>query len=83
MDGELIRELRGHRFILGKYNSRELGLGTTSEIGLFHTDMSPYGCYDMYGNVWAMCEVPWQGGSFPMRGGCFLGSATFVRVICC
>jgi len=72
----------GNEFLLGRCNSRELGLGNTSEIGLFHTGMSPYGCYDMCGNVWEMCEGQWEGSSSPMRGGCFLGSATFVRVTC-
>jgi len=72
----------GNEFLLGRCNSRELGIGNTSEIGLFPTGVSPYGCYDMCGNVWEMCEGQWEGRSSPMRGGCFLGSATFVRVTC-
>ena len=72
----------GHEFLPGRCNSGEYDLGRTSEIGLFHEGMSPYGCYDMCGNVWEMCEGQWQGNLLPMRGGCFLGSATFVRVTC-
>lgn len=72
----------GHEFLAGRCNSREYDLGRTSEIGLFHEGVSPYGCYDMCGNVWEMCEGKWQGELLPMRGGCFLGSATFVRVTC-
>ena len=72
----------GNDFLPGRCNSREYGLGYTSEIGLFHEGMSPYGCYDMCGNVWEMCEGSWQREFLPMRGGCFLGSATFVRVTC-
>ena len=72
----------GHEFLPNRCNSREYGLEHTSEIGLFHEGMSPYGCYDMCGNVWEMCEGQWQGDLLPMRGGCFLGSATFVRVTC-
>ena len=72
----------GHEFVPGRCNSREYGLERTSEIGIFHEGVSPYGCYDMCGNVWEMCEGRWQGDLPPMRGGCFLGSATFVRITC-
>ena len=72
----------GHEFIPDRCNSREYGLEQTTEIGLFHEGMSPYGCYDMCGNVWEMCEGRWLEDYSPMRGGCFLGSATFVRVTC-
>ncbi len=72
----------GHEFLPDRCNSREYGLEHTSEIGNFDRGISPYGCYDMCGNVWEMCEGQWLKESLPMRGGCFLGSATFVRVTC-
>ncbi len=72
----------GHTFSPNRCNSREYDLGHTSEIGLFDEGMSQYGCYDMCGNVWEMCEGRWIEELLPMRGGCFLGSATFVRVTC-
>jgi formylglycine-generating enzyme required for sulfatase activity len=72
----------GHDFEPGRCNSREYGLERTSEIGLFDQGISPYGCYDMCGNVWEMCEGQWLDGHLPMRGGCFLGSSMFVRVTC-
>jgi formylglycine-generating enzyme required for sulfatase activity len=72
----------GHEFLPNSCNSREYNLQLTSEIGIFDGGVSPYGCYDMCGNVWEMCEGEWLKGSLPMRGGCFLGSATFVRVTC-
>ena len=72
----------GHEFLPDRCNSREHGLERTSEVGLFHEGMSPFGCYDMCGNVWEMCEGQWLEERLPMRGGCFLGSATFVRITC-
>jgi len=72
----------GHEFLPERCNSREHNLLYTSEIGIFDEGISPYGCYDMCGNVWEMCEGKWLDESLPMRGGCFLGSATFVRITC-
>jgi formylglycine-generating enzyme required for sulfatase activity len=72
----------GSDYLPNRCNSREYGLEHTSEIGRFDQGISPYGCYDMCGNVWEMCEGEWLEGTLPMRGGCFLGSATFVRVTC-
>jgi iron(II)-dependent oxidoreductase len=72
----------GHEFLPDRCNSSEYGLERTSEIGLFDKGQSPYGCYDMCGNIWEMCEGEWLEERLPMRGGCFLGSATFVRVTC-
>jgi len=72
----------GDAFYPDRCNCREYGLDRTSEIGRFDAGMSPYGCYDMCGNVWEMCEGSWLEQLPPMRGGCFLGSATFVRVTC-
>ena len=72
----------GHEFLPDRCNSREHELEHTSNIGIFDEGVSPYGCYDMCGNVWEMCEGRWMEEGLPMRGGCFLGSATFVRVTC-
>ena len=72
----------GNEFQSDRCNSREYDLQQTSEIGRFDKGTSPYGCYDMCGNVWEMCEGEWLEKTLPMRGGCFLGSATFVRVTC-
>ena len=72
----------GDNFETDRCNSREYGLECTLEIGLFDNGVSPYGCYDMCGNVWEMCEGAWLEDKPVMRGGCFLGSATFVRITC-
>ena len=72
----------GNEFHPGRCNSREHGHECTSEIALFPEGISPHGCYDMCGNVWEMCEGEWLEDHLPMRGGCFMGSATFVRVTC-
>jgi formylglycine-generating enzyme required for sulfatase activity len=72
----------GHEFLPDRCNYRELDLERTSEIGHFDKGISPYGCYDMCGNVWEMCEGRWIENYLPMRGGCYLGSAMFVRVTC-
>jgi formylglycine-generating enzyme required for sulfatase activity len=72
----------GHDFRPGRCNSKDEGLGRTSEIGLYDSGISPLGCYDMCGNVWEMCEGRWIENYPPMRGGCFLGSAAFVRTTC-
>ncbi len=69
----------GNDFYPGYCNSAELGINRVTDVSRFHLGLSPYGCYDMSGNVWEMCEGVWIEGHLPMRGGCFLGSATFVR----
>ena len=63
----------GPEFLPGRCNSRESELGHTSNIGSYDEGVSPYGCYDMCGNVWEMCEGSWLEDRLPMRGGCFLG----------
>lgn len=72
----------GDDFKPGCSNSKDYGLQQTSQVGIFDEGISPYGCYDMCGNVWEMCEGQWIENHLPMRGGCFLGSATFVRITC-
>lgn len=69
----------GNDFYPGHCNSAEMGINRVTDVSRFHLGLSPYGCYDMAGNVWEMCEGVWIEGHLPMRGGCFLGGATFVR----
>ncbi|MBW2058817.1 MAG: SUMF1/EgtB/PvdO family nonheme iron enzyme [Deltaproteobacteria bacterium] len=69
----------GNDFYPGRCNSAELGIGRTTPVTRFPEGASPYGCYDMSGNVWEMCEGFWVEDMPLMKGGCFLGRATFVR----
>jgi len=69
----------GNDFYPDYCNSAEIGINRVTDVTRFHLGLSPYGCYDMAGNVWEMCAGVWIEGHLPMRGGCFLGSATFVR----
>ncbi len=71
----------GNMFHKGYCNSAELHLGTTVDVGTPSKGVSPYGVYDMAGNVWEMCDGIWIEGleHHVMRGGCFISRATFVR----
>jgi formylglycine-generating enzyme required for sulfatase activity len=40
-------------------NTRELGLGGTTPVGIFPEGASPYGCLDMAGNVWEWTRSLW------------------------
>ena len=69
----------GNDFFPGRCNSAELGIGQTTVVTRFPEGASPYGCCEMSGNVWEMCEGVWIEDMPLMKGGCFLGRATFVR----
>src|SRR5262249_45588438 len=51
----------GGTFDTFKCNSRALGWGDTTPVGVFPAGASPYGCLDMAGNVWEWTASLWRG----------------------
>ncbi|WP_137134132.1 SUMF1/EgtB/PvdO family nonheme iron enzyme [Rhizobium sp. FKY42] len=49
----------GHEWQDDASNSEEAGFNTTCTVGLFPKGRSPYGCYDMAGQVWEWCTTLW------------------------
>lgn len=50
----------GNEFDKMKCNSKELGLNTTTPVGIFPAGASPYGVLDMAGNVWEWTRSIWD-----------------------
>jgi formylglycine-generating enzyme required for sulfatase activity len=53
----------GDEFRQGLCNYRESGLNRTSPVGIFPEGKSPYGSFDMAGNVWELCS-DWSEGDY-------------------
>ena len=45
----------GDEFDKNKCNNREAAIGHTTPVSQYIDEVSPYGCYDMAGNVWEWC----------------------------
>jgi serine/threonine-protein kinase len=61
----------GDGFDSSKCNTAEGGLGNTTPVGAYTQGASPYGCYDMAGNVWERTASHWsEDRPYPvLRGG--------------
>ena len=70
------RGTEGRRYPWGKEfdkemcNSAETGIGDTTPVMKYASGVSPYGCYDMAGNVWDW-TCTWVGDEVVLRGGSY------------
>jgi formylglycine-generating enzyme required for sulfatase activity len=58
----------GDQKTAAKCNVRETGIGKTAPVSRFHSGVSPYGAYDLVGNVWEWCATPSTTGRFELKG---------------
>jgi formylglycine-generating enzyme required for sulfatase activity len=54
-----------------KCNAREGSLGTTTPVDRYHSGVSPYGVYDLCGNVWEWCSTESDPGRYELKGSAF------------
>lgn len=54
-----------------KCNVRETGVGATTSVSRYHSGVSPYGVYDLVGNVWEWCSTPTGPGRYELKGSAF------------
>jgi formylglycine-generating enzyme required for sulfatase activity len=52
-----------------KCNVRENGVGETTPVDRYQSGASPYGVYDMCGNVWEWCATESRPGRHELKGG--------------
>ncbi len=72
----------GNEFNKENANTLEAGIGATTASGRFKNGKSPYGAYDMAGNVWEWVDA-WDGGEKKYRivmGGSFFEEKSKAKV---
>lgn len=60
----------GYEIDIPRCNTTELGAEGTTPVGMFKHGVSPFGCYDMLGNVWEWTLTPYdENGDFHVACG--------------
>ncbi|GAA3730732.1 formylglycine-generating enzyme required for sulfatase activity [Spinactinospora alkalitolerans] len=54
-----------------KCNVRESQLRSTTPVSRYHSGVSPYGVYDMCGNIWEWCSTESEPGRYELKGSAF------------
>ena len=67
----------GNQKTPAKCNVRESGIGSTTPVNRYHSGVSPYGVYDLCGNVWEWCSTRAETNRYELKGGAF--TSPFVR----
>jgi len=61
----------GSQLTTAKCNVREGGIGSTTPVDRYHSGASPYGVYDMCGNVWEWLSTQSAPGRHELKGSAF------------
>lgn len=61
----------GEQPLPNRCNAWETGVGSTTPVGRYIRGASPYGVYDLCGNVWEWCETQRVPHRFDRKGGSF------------
>jgi formylglycine-generating enzyme required for sulfatase activity len=58
----------GSQKTAAKCNVRETGIGHTTSVSRYHSGVSPFGVYDMVGNVWEWLATATTPGRYELKG---------------
>jgi formylglycine-generating enzyme required for sulfatase activity len=61
----------GSQLTAAKCNVRESGIGGTTPVDRYHSGASPFGVYDMCGNVWEWLSTQSSPGRYELKGSAF------------